>query len=135
MTPQRHLAKQGLQLGEYLFDGVEIGTIRGQEQQGCAGRLDGLAYRGLLVEDISSIATVSQNSSVGIRNCSTSHKNKPTLAAPSNTTGATRPFSRKAATNALRDQPSPYHSYPSRMPASAKSAGRKEPGRGFVRGP
>ena len=46
---QSHLPQQSLQLGEDLFDGVEIGTIGGQEQQGRAGGLDGLAHGGLLV--------------------------------------------------------------------------------------
>jgi hypothetical protein len=48
-TAQSHLPKQSLQLGKYLFDGVEVRTICRQEQQGCAGGLYGLAHRGLLV--------------------------------------------------------------------------------------
>jgi hypothetical protein len=44
-----HFPKQSLQFGKYLFDGVEIETIGGQEQQGCAGGLNGLTHCGLLV--------------------------------------------------------------------------------------
>src|SRR5438067_283443 len=45
----RGLSQKRLQLGEGLLDWIEIGTVRRQEQQLGAGRLDGLAHRVALV--------------------------------------------------------------------------------------
>jgi len=38
------LAEQGFKFGEELFDRIEIGRIRRQVEQPCAGGFDGLAY-------------------------------------------------------------------------------------------
>ena len=42
-------SKQRFELGEHLLDGIEIGTIRRQEEKPCADRTDGAAYGVALV--------------------------------------------------------------------------------------
>ena len=43
------LAENGFELGEDLFDGIEIGPVGRQVERGCADRLNGLVYAGDLV--------------------------------------------------------------------------------------
>ena len=43
------LAQEGLELGEGVLDGVEVGTVGRQQEKLCPGRFDGLAHRGGLV--------------------------------------------------------------------------------------
>ena len=44
-SPLADLSEHGLELGEGLFDGVEVGAVGREEAQGCACRLDPFAYR------------------------------------------------------------------------------------------
>ena len=47
--PLTDLPEHGLELGESLLDGVEVGAVGREEAQGCASRFDQLAHRSTLV--------------------------------------------------------------------------------------
>ena len=53
------LAENGFELGEDLFDGIEIGAVGRQVERGCADRLNGLVYAGDLWEERLSMMTMS----------------------------------------------------------------------------
>ena len=57
-------SENGFELGEDLFDGIEIGAVGRQVERGCADRLNGLVYAGDLV-----LMTMSPADRVGTRAC------------------------------------------------------------------
>jgi hypothetical protein len=95
-------AQKGLELGEGLFDGREIGRIGGQEPQLTAAGLNGLAHTGTLMSLRSaSITTICPACKLGARNSVMDNSNAKPVVAPSRIMAAPMPSSEREAINVV----------------------------------